>query len=160
MFIWSMRASSLKFIAAVVLSVAILTTMIILIPSAEGNGDITASGNANYHSINSEEDVITFIESFGWTVEKTPVEKEDVTIPDEFDKVFINYNEIQKKQGLDLSHYKRKTVTRYTFTVTNYENYEGTVYANVIVYRNRVIGGDICSAAPDGFVYGFDGIVN
>ena len=49
-----------------------------------------------------------------------------------------------------------KDVTRYTFTITNYPNYEGTVLANVLVYRNRVIGGDICSADVSGFVQGFE----
>ena len=44
-----------------------------------------------------------------------------------------------------------------TFVVTNYPDYEGTVYANVLVYRNRVIGGDVCSADVTGFVVGFNG---
>ena len=82
--------------------------------------------------------------------------KREVTIPAEFDKVFAGYNELQKAQGLDLSKYKKKTVTRYTFTVTNYDGYDGTVYANVLVYRNRVIGGDICSADVSGFIHGFE----
>jgi hypothetical protein len=57
---------------------------------------------------------------------------------------------------LDLSKYKKKTVTRYTFMVTDYKGYEGTVYANVLVYRGRVIGGDICSADVSGFIHGFE----
>ena len=52
--------------------------------------------------------------------------------------------------------FKNKDVTRYTFAVTNYQGYEGTVYANVLFYRNRVIGGDICSADISGFVHGFE----
>ena len=79
-----------------------------------------------------------------------------VTIPAEFDKVFAGYNELQKTQGLDLSKYKKKELIRYTFEVTNYEGHEGTVYANVLVYRNRVVGGDICSADLSGFVHGFE----
>jgi len=59
-------------------------------------------------------------------------------------------------QGLNLSKYKGKDVTRYTFRITNYDGYEGTVYANVLVYRNRVIGGDLCSADATGFVHGFE----
>ena len=31
--------------------------------------------------------------------------------------------------------------------------------ANVLVYRGRVIGGDICTADVSGFVRGFDGKV-
>ena len=80
----------------------------------------------------------------------------DVTIPAQFDKVFAGYNELQKSQGLDLSKYKKKAVTRYTFAVTNYDGYEGTVYANVLTHRGRVIGGDICSADVNGFIHGFE----
>ena len=85
-----------------------------------------------------------------------PVEVKTVTIPSEFDKVFAAYNELQKEQGLNLSKFKNKEVTRYTFSVTNYPDYDGTVYANVLVYRNRVIGGDVCSADVNGFIHGFE----
>ena len=78
-----------------------------------------------------------------------------MTIPADFDRVFVGYNQIQKEQGLDLSAYRRKEVTRYTYEVTNYPDYEGKVLANVLVYRGNVIGGDICSEAKDGFVHGF-----
>ena len=81
---------------------------------------------------------------------------QEESIPSEFDKIFTGYNEIQKRQGLDLSRYKKKDVVRYTYEVTNYEGEEGKVYANVIVYRNKVIGGDICSADVNGFIHGFE----
>ena len=77
-------------------------------------------------------------------------------MPDEFDKIFAAYNEIQKNQGLDLAKYKRKKLTRYTFEVTNYEGYDKKVFANVLVYRGNVVGGDICSADVEGFVHGFE----
>nr|MBQ4318223.1 DUF4830 domain-containing protein [Clostridia bacterium] len=88
-------------------------------------------------------------------VEGTPKEEAAVTIPSEFDKVFLGYNELQKRQGLNLAKYKRKEITRYTYVVTNYPDYSGTVYANLLVYRNRIIGGDICSADVNGFIHGF-----
>ena len=78
------------------------------------------------------------------------------TIPDEFDRIYTGYNNIQKEQGLDLSKYRKKELTRYTFEVTNYNGYDGKVYANVLVYRNKVVGGDICSADITGFVHGFE----
>ena len=49
----------------------------------------------------------------------------------------------------------KKTAQRYTFKITNYPSYEGTVYANVITYRGRVIGGDICTADAKGFIHTF-----
>ena len=44
---------------------------------------------------------------------------------------------------------------RYTYKITNYGEGEDTVYANILVYRDKVIGGDICSANVDGFIHGF-----
>ena len=79
-----------------------------------------------------------------------------MVIPSEFDRVFTSYNEIQKQQGLDLSKYRRKNATRYTMEITNYGEYNGKVYANIIVYKNKVIAGDICSADMTGFMHGFD----
>ena len=97
-----------------------------------------------------------FLGQFGWTVDGSRIECEEVTLPEEFDKIFAAYNELQREQGLDLSKYKKKKVTRYTCTVTNYDGYEGKVYANVLVYRNKVVGGDICSADVEGFIHGFE----
>ena len=96
------------------------------------------------------------MKQFGWEVESEPIKEQQVTIPKEFDKVFAAYNEIQRKQGLDLASFKKKTVMRYTYTVTNYPDYEGEVYVNILVYKNTVIGGDVCSADVNGFVHGFE----
>ena len=63
---------------------------------------------------------------------------------------------MQKEQGLNLAKYKGKTVTRYTYKVTNYPDYEGTVYVSLLIYKNKVVGGDVCSADVNGFVHGFE----
>lgn len=67
----------------------------------------------------------------------------------------MGYNEIQRAQGLDLAKYKNKKVSRFTYKVTNYEGYEGEVYANLLVWRDKVVGGDVCSKDVNGFVHGF-----
>ena len=67
-----------------------------------------------------------------------------------------SYNELQRGQGLDLAKYRGKEVTRYTFRVTNYPDYKGDVMANVIVWHNRAVGGDICSSDVTGFIHGFE----
>ncbi len=115
------------------------------------------SAKYNYTKIKTNDDVIDFLAQFGWEVDKTPLEEVKIKIPAEFDKVMNSYNELQRNQGLDLSKYRGKEVTRYTYRVTNYPNYSGDVMANVIIYKNRVIGGDICSADIRGFICGFRG---
>ncbi len=158
MFIYSVRASTLKFFGAVILSVAALIALICFIPTA-GTNDTEAFSvgkEIRYDNVKSNEDRVNFLRQFGWEVDPTPTKEETVTIPDEFDRIYTGYNNIQKEQGLDLSDYKRKEVIRYSYNVTNYPDYAEPVNATLLVYRNRVIGGDISAAAADGFTHGFE----
>ena len=171
MFIYSFKASSIKFFGILCVAMAALITLIAFVPAYAG-GDTqkpNASGGLAVDAPEAESGVTVsvrydkvktadakFLGQFGWVVDAGSVETREVTIPAQFDKVFAGYNELQKSQGLDLSKYKKKTVTRHTFTVTDYEGYEGTVYANVLVYRGRVIGGGICSAGVNGVIHGFE----
>ena len=159
MFIYSLRASTLKFFAVVCVALVTLITLIAFVPTyGEGGGDVLTSGEVeiNYDKIKTEQDRAKFLSQFGWEIKTPEVTSGEVTIPSEFDKVFTGYNEIQKRQGLDLSKYKNKKVMRYTYEITNYEGYDGVVYANLIIYRGRVIGGDVCSADVTGFIHGFE----
>lgn len=160
MFIYSLRASTVKLVGVICVALTVLIALIAFVPtyaiSSQTSAGVDQEVNYNYDKIKNAEDAVSFLSQFGWTVNAEPTEVKTVTIPAEFDKVFSAYNELQKEQGLNLTKYKNKEVTRYTFTVTNYESYDGTVYANVLVYRNRVIGGDICSADVTGFVHGFE----
>lgn len=159
MFVYSIRATTIKFFGVICVALAALITLIAFVPTyvASSAQTGTAGGEISYDKVRSVEDAQRFLAQFGWEVDAATVKTVQVTMPAEFDKVFVGYNDLQKRQGLDLAKYRNREVTRYTFTVTNYNNYEGTVLANVLVYRNRVIGGDICSADVTGFVAGFEG---
>ena len=154
MFVYSVRSATIKFICAIVLSVAVLITLVALIPTYADDAEPTSS--ISYSKIYENSDRIDFISQFGWQVKETPVEEVEVTVPESFDKVYLGYNEMQKEQGLNLSKYKGKTVTRYTYEVTNYPDYDGTVYISLLVYKDKVVAGDVCSADVNGFVHGFD----
>ena len=159
MFIYSLRANTVKFFGVICVALVALITLIAFIPAYEP--DMATSGNAqqqvsvSYSKIKTNEDRIKFLSQFGWEVDAQPLEEKEVVIPAEFDKIFAGYNQIQRAQGLDLGKYKKKKLMRYTYNVTNYGG-EGTVYANLLVYRNRVVGGDICSSDAGGFVQGFE----
>lgn len=160
MFIYSMRAGTIRFFGILSIALVALVTLIAFVPELEpaaatGNEIVEATESISFEKIRDNEDRIAFLAQFGWQVEENPIESTTVTIPREFDKVFAAYNELQRTQGLDLSGYGGKTVERYTYKITNYEGFEGTVYANLLISRNRVIGGDICSADTNGFVQGF-----
>ena len=165
MFIYSFRAATLKFFGIIAITLVALIAIIAFVPVYAEGGSVNNDTPANvsgegieysYDKVKTSADAANFLAQFGWTVDGGNAKSVNVTIPAEFDKVFAAYNEIQRAQGLDLSKYKKKEITRYTFEVTNYPNYEGKVYANVLVYRNKVVGGDICSADVSGFVHGFE----
>ncbi|MBE6617297.1 MAG: DUF4830 domain-containing protein [Ruminococcaceae bacterium] len=161
MFICTVRANTLKFFAIIAVSLAALCAIILAIPEYEPVTTKAVAAEAEkytYDKIKTVDDVAGFLAQFGWEVDGTPLEEVEIRIPDEFDKVMNSYNELQKKQGLDLAKYRGKTVKRYTFRVTNYPDYSGDVMANVIVYKKKVIGGDLCSADVTGFICGFEGV--
>jgi hypothetical protein len=43
---------------------------------------------------------------------------------------------------------------RYVYEVTNFPNTQQPVYATVLVYKNKIIGGDITDSAAKGAVQG------
>ena len=160
MFVYSMRASSIKLVGVICVALTVLITLIAFVPTyslpTQPAADADAEVKYSYDKVKTPEAAANFLAQFGWEVESVPTEEIVVTIPTEFDKIFAAYNELQKSQGLNLTKYRGKDVTRYTFAVKNYDGYEGTVWANVLVYKNKVVGGDICSADVSGFVHGFE----
>lgn len=164
MFVYTCRAGTIRFFAVIVLAVAALAALVIFVPAYQpvsaGADSSDEAVRISYDRIKTNEDRVKFLSQFGYEVSEDPIETVEITLTEKFDKVYAGYNELQKAQGLDLSKYRRKTVMRYTYEVKNYDGYNGgKVLANVIVYRGRVIGGDVCSADPQGFVHGFEGAI-
>lgn len=158
MFVRSIRMSTVKLVSITAITVAAIAALILFIPSydspAATAGEVGTVSEIRFDKVKTADDRVNFLSQFGYTVESEPIESVEVTIPKEFDKVFAAYNELQKGEGLDLGRYKGKTVTRYTYKVTNYPGYSDPVYVNLLVYKNKVVGGDVCSADPRGFAHG------
>ena len=99
---------------------------------------------------------VRFLQSYGWEVNEQPCEMVQVVIPETFGDVYENYNEIQKQQGFDLSRFRGKQVSRCSYEVLNYPGQKEYIRANLLIYNQEVIGGDICSIyAENGFMHGF-----
>lgn len=152
MFVFTVKASGLKFFAAVALAVAVMASLIAVLPAVGAESD-AASVNIDYTGITDEADMREFLKSFGHELDETPAEVLEISIPEEFNSVFERYNDIQRAQGLNLKRYCGKDATAYTFKVTNY-GCESDVYATLIIRNEKVIAADICSAGDGGFVRG------
>lgn len=94
----------------------------------------------------------------GWEVERKPCETAETVIPAVFDDVTETYNAMQSRQGLDLSPYKGRQVCRLTFRFIRYPGKEdcSAIRAHVFLADGKVIAGDICSVASDGFMHGIN----
>ena len=153
MFVCTMKASGLKFFAAVAASVLLLTALISMLPSVSAEVN-AASVKTDFKNVSDESDMIGFLRRFGYEVDPVPVETAHIVIPEEFNSIFEQYNEIQRAQGLNLKRCAGKEADVYTFKVTNYGT-DDEVYATLFIRGNEIIAGDICSPSGEGFVHGF-----
>lgn len=102
----------------------------------------------------AEEEQLKFLTEYGWEVTAKAVEKADIIIPNPFDRVYENYNEIQLEAGLDLRPYMGMRGVRYTYIVRNYPRDVGEeVRANVICINGKPVGGDIMTVSLHGFMH-------
>ena len=157
MFVKSFKTNKKTLIGGLCVILATLCLCIWALSSAE-DVETTSSqkktGTLTYKAATNEER-LAFLSHFGWEVESDPAEIVGLIIPSEFNEIYENYNAMQKKQGLDLEKYKGKTAKRYSYVVTNYPGVPEGVRANMVVYNDKIIAGDICSLELDGFMHGF-----
>lgn len=157
MFVLSIKSDKLKkFLALCLVSVLAVIGGIIYVsktealPAANIGGVVMKAGSA--------EERTAFFSQFGWEITQDPLEVKEVVIPTEFDETYTQYNEIQKSQGLDLEPYKGVRVKSWCYEIKNYPGYEnsdGLIHGNILVYNGLVIGGDVSSVELDGFMHGF-----
>lgn len=74
---------------------------------------------------------------------------QEVYVPVTFNDRYEQYNQLQKAQGLDLEPYKGEKCRLYMYLLADFEAENEQAFMSVMVYRDRVIGGDI-SALKDG----------
>ena len=137
-----------KHIVAAVLAVAVIIALIILLApggkAAETGAAVTIRGRG---------DCIRYLGELGYQVEAETADARTVQIPRELDAVYEAYNRMQKECGFDLQKYAGKKVELTTFRVTNWPSDE-QVLVDVLVYKKKVIGGAVYTAAVDGFMQG------
>jgi len=161
MFMMSFRLRRSGLLAAVLVLAVALVLGIRGIGSmwpASVAADSTAGTSARAKKVSGKtnQDRLNFITSFGWEVQEEPVEILEVIIPKEFDEVYKEYNNIQRAQGYNLEDHAGKRCKRYSYEITNYPGTDQPVRFNVLVLRNKIIGGDISSLDENGFIHGFE----
>lgn len=116
--------------------------------------EAAASAVPNPKGVKSNEDRVAYLASYGWEVLEEPLATQELLIPEEMDESYDEYLALQQEQGFDLTKYAGKRVKRYTYEITNYPTGETGVQANLLIYKNAVIGGEVLSPQLDGFLHG------
>ena len=150
MFIYSIRATTVRFLL-LTLALAILVGGLAISGATDSVSAVSLATEIDYDGVKTKEKRIEFMRDFGIEVDESSEQEQAFRMPDSFDRVIAGYNQLQLKQGLDLSKYRNKKVTRYRYKVTNYKG-EGDVIANLFIHRGRIVAFDISSLTPEGFV--------
>ena len=155
MFVWSFKLSKREIIIFSVGAAAfIIFALLLLSPSRTKTTSAEATGIST--TADSADARRGFLSQFGWQTDSDPKEVREVVIPFDFGEAYEQYNEIQKKQGFDLTQYRGERVKKWTYRVKNYPGASGDVLANLLIKDGKVIGGDISEAQDGGFTHGFD----
>lgn len=158
MFLVSLKSlkGKLMLLIAVVIAAVVLCVVLTDKNSPDNSESSVQTDSALNYSAETHEQRMDFISQLGLKVNPEPESVGDVIIPQEFDDVYTEYNKLQKSAGLNLEPYKGCTVKKWTYNVTNYPEYENSsaIRINLLVYKGKIIGGDICSVELDGFMQG------
>lgn len=98
------------------------------------------------------DELIDFFNSLGYSVEEQHSNK-SIVIPSKFSSVFENYNKIQLAAGYDLKVYSGKKAELFSYRILDGNGQPTNYNANIIVYENTIIGGDISSVNFDGKMF-------
>ncbi len=158
MFVVSVSKNKIKKSVLIGVVVIVLSVCLVLVLKCLKDSQYLNAGREQTLTAATESDILSFISSCGWQVDEEPVEVRDVIIPESFDEVYSNYNQIQLEQGFNLEKYAGKRVKRWTYIIRNYPDALPTddfIRINILVSDGVVIGGDVCSVKLDGFMHGF-----
>ena len=149
MFIFTTKFNKKKAVIALLVLAAVLVAIILI----AGHGGKKNKESGSFSAVvNSADERVRYLASLGWEVLAEPIDTQPVVIPKEFSDTYAAYSKLQEEQGFDLTKYSGLEVTRYTYQVLNYPNCTDSVVADILVYRDKIIGGDIQSTALDGFM--------
>lgn len=101
----------------------------------------------------SQPDFGEYLRDLGYEVSDSFTKKR-VTLPDEFDAVYENYNALQTECGFDLTPFRGQECEVYTYDIYNHPF--GTCRADIMVHDGQIIGGDISSVNLSGFMTGLE----
>ena len=144
MMVMTAKVDFKKILIGLAAAAAVIVALIALL------GGKDAPTAATTGSMSANDSRVAYLSEMGWQVDTTPTESGQVKIPQEQSEVFTRYNDLQKSQGYDLSALAGQTVMRYVYKVNNFPNATDPVYATLLVYKDKIVGGDVTDTSARG----------
>ena len=136
-------------------SVALAAAAILALGAAvlalHGHSPKSAESEASLQAETNEQRV-AYLESLGWEVDAEPVETLRLSLPEALTEPYLSYNQLQLRQGFDLTPCLGKTVDRCTYRVSNYPGRPNGCQADLYVCEGVIVAGDIVCTGADGFI--------
>lgn len=131
----------LKNIRLTILSlIGVLLFVTICLVALRGRAADTMEHDGERISLNAEDeaDVERFLTSCGYSSIEFLFQTE-VTVPKNWNDIYTEYNELQRRQGFDLVPYKGETVEEYEYFV------DDTLNATVLVSEQKIIAAHVAN---------------
>lgn len=103
-------------------------------------------------ALTTREERCAYLASLGLTADPESEELREVELPARFDALLENYNRLQLDRGFDLRTAAGERVLCCSYDLVGYPGWDGRVVAVLYLRRGRVIGGDVHTAAVNGFM--------
>ena len=103
-------------------------------------------------SLRSTEGRCAYLASLGLRADPASEELRPVALPARFDALLEDYNALQLAQSFDLRAAAGRTCLCCSYDLVGFPDWDGRVIATLYLFRGRVIGGDVHTAAVDGFM--------
>lgn len=147
MMVMTAKVDFKKTIGIITAIAAVILALILIFGSSKDTAPTSAP------SVSTNDGRVEFLRDLGWEVSTSPRESTQVRIPQEMSDIYRRYNALQQSQGYDLANYAGKSVMRYVYQINNYPGATEPVFATLLVYKGKIIGGDITNTAAGGRIH-------
>ena len=152
MFVCAVKATWKRVAVILLVAAAVIGLLVVWLGGCQAPAEEVAAPEPIRLSTVSE--MVEWLAGEGIEVDPDSLVQDTVTIPQPFDEIYTQYNQLQLEAGFDLTPYPGSTVQRSCFTVLNYPNQEEGVLVHLLCLDGELIGGDLCSVRLDGFLTG------
>lgn len=143
MFIFTARIHKRR-LAAAAAALLLLCGAALAVGGLDGGRSVDAAAPASSSGkVKTNEQRVAYLEALGWQVGAEPLAVEELLVPEEFDETYTDYLALQNAQGFDLTALRGRRIKRYTYEVLNYPTGVNGVQASLLVYKDRVVGGEV-----------------